>query len=137
MRRMIPQKLIDKLVARLEREEQTKEMLKNITVVANDEEVSGYIINLASDGDTYLTITCNAGIDDEDENVIDLENIPANFLSKLLTTGPQTYSATNSLGAAENVNVTNGSDYITLHFAAGAQREVFSTITLTTEIKEL
>ena len=63
MRRMIPQKLIDELVARLEREEQTKEMLANITVQVDGSEIDSYNINLSSDGETYLTIACYATIE--------------------------------------------------------------------------
>ena len=137
MRRMIPQKLIDKLVARLEREEQTKEMLENIDIVVDESAISGYTINLASDGDTYLTISFNAHIIVEDETTIELNNIPNNFLSKFLTTGGQDHLGTNSLGSSEVVSVTKGLYDIMLTFAEGAPRHVFSTIALSSVIKEL
>lgn len=129
MRRMIPQKLIDELVARLEREEQTKEMLKNITI-EHDSDISAYYINLASDGETYLTITGWADVESTDACTIELHGFPSEFLSKLHSAGD--YLGTNSLDGAESVLVEQHSQlgFISITFFAGENRTVFSTITL-------
>ena len=138
MRRMIPQKLIDELTARLEREEQTKEMLENIEVAVDLDSISGYAINLVSDGDTYLTITVEAIIDAEDETNIELKNIPTNFLIELLS-AQQLHLATNSLGSSEVISVKSDEDCecIVLTISDGAPRNVYSTITLSNVRKEL
>ena len=135
MRRMIPQKLIDELTARLEREEQTKEMLKNILVAPGD--IEEYSINLSSDGETYLTIAVLAVIETTEECIIELQNIPTEFLSKLKSVGA--YPCTNSLGGGCYVGVIPNiqAGYIKLTINAGEPRSVFSTITLSSVNKEI
>lgn len=129
MRKMIPQKLIDKLVARLEREEQTKEMLKNITVTP-DSDISAYSINLVSDGETYLTITGWADIESTEACTIELQGFPSEFLSKLHSVGD--YLSTDSRGAGGHVYVENLSQFgnIIITINEGEIRTVYSTITL-------
>lgn len=137
MRRMIPQKLIGELVAQLEKQAQVQEMLNAIVVAVSDVEVSGYSINFASDGETFLTISGNAEIATTSECIITISNIPSSFLAKLQSAGR--YAGTNSLGGGGSVYVEiyagTSTGRIELSIDEGTARDVYASITLSTTLK--
>lgn len=138
MRRMIPQKLIGELVTQLEKQTQVQEMLNAIAVAVDTEEVEGYGVNFASDGETFLTISGYANIGTTSSCTIRLNNIPSSFLSKLYSAGY--YGGTNSLGdggsVAVNITIGTSVGYIDIIIGAGAERDVFTSITLSSIYKE-
>ncbi len=139
MRRMIPQKLINQIIDQLSKQSLTQEMLNSIIVEVDDEEIGGYGLNFASDGESFLTISGYAVISTTSACIMTLSNIPSVFLTKLQSA--LTYLGTNSLDGGESVRVVinNGTitGDITISFDAGSARDVFTSITLSSVYKEV